>query len=132
MKAERPSGEIYSRNDGLRILDYLGLLNDNLADYVNNYFSSMASGPDLLAATRTFYSSTIIQLVQTGEFLPDQEDAKDPAVESRAYRFDTAVKERLEPLFEDGLKLGSILGKVKLPKYIPEDREEDKEASQDK
>lgn len=118
MVTSRKSGEIYSRDDGLKLLEYLKLLTNDVAGYVVNYFSSSASGPDLLSATREFYASAIVQLVQTGEFVPGQEEGSD-IVQCRANRFDKAVKEtKLKEDLAGGMTLGDILGRVDISKYL--------------
>lgn len=127
MIQNRDSGEIYKREDGLRLLGYLGLLSDDIADYVLSHFSSTAHGPDLMRATRIFYSKTIIQLVQTGEFHPDdldkseedKEEEADSVCASRFHRFDMALKRsELEQKLGAGIKLDEILREVDISKYV--------------
>jgi|GEM_PF-5163131 len=125
MNSNRQSGEIYKREDGLKLLGYLGLLNDDIADYILSYFSSMASGPDLLSATRVFYALTIVQLVKTGEFVPgeikeeENNEFLSPVVQSRADRFDQAVKgTELNQKLESGMSLDIILHDVDVSKYL--------------
>lgn len=125
MSQGRESEEFYKREDGLKLLEYLSLLNDDVVGYVKNYFSSMASGKDLLQATRTFYCQTIIQLVQTGEFVPGEDGEKEDEEksggipQSRFNRFDSAVCSReLEQKLSDGIKLSEILENVDISRYI--------------